>query len=114
MHSAHKKIFTGTKPAKFSETTNKKDRKGKGKGKGKGKKQRTKEKKRERETTRRGLEKKRETTKGSLEEKGERKVSPEESTPESSFVCEVDQISEASLARLLRKKSIHYTILLSI
>ena len=72
-------------------------------GKGSGEKQRTKEKKRERETTRRGLE-----------EKGEMKVSPEEVTPESSFVCEVDQISEASLARLLRKKSIHYTILLSI
>ena len=35
LHSAHEKIFTGTKPAKFSETTNKKDRKGKGKGKGK-------------------------------------------------------------------------------
>ena len=39
------------------------------------------------------------------------KVSPEELAPESSFVCEVDQISEASLARLLRKKSIHYTVL---
>ena len=57
-HSAHEKIFTGTKPAKFSETTNKKDRKGKGK------KQRTKEKKRERETTKRGLEKRGRQRKG--------------------------------------------------
>ena len=103
-HNAHEKIFTGTKPAKFSKTANEKNGKNKGKGKGKGegegKKQRTKEKKRERETKRKGLE-----------EKGETKVSPEESTPESPFVCEVDQISESSLARLLRKKSIHYTVL---
>ena len=103
-HNAQKKIFTGTKPAKFSKTANEKNGKNKGKGKGKGegegKKQRTKEKKRERETKRKGLE-----------EKGETKVSPEESTPESPFVCEVDQISESSLARLLRKKSIHYTVL---
>ena len=103
-HNAHEKIFTGTKPAKFSKTANEKNGKNKGKGKGKGegegKKQRTKEKKRERETTRKGLE-----------EKGETKVSPEESTPESPFICEVDQISESSLARLLRKKSIHYTVL---
>ena len=93
-HNAHEKIFTGTKPAKFSKTANEKNGKNKGKGKGKGegegKKQRTKEKKRERETKRKGLE-----------EKGETKVSPEESTPESPFVCEVDQISESSLARLL-------------
>ena len=92
-HNAHEKIFTGTKPAKFSKTANEKNGKNKGKGKGKGegegKKQRTKEKKRERETKRKGLE-----------EKGETKVSPEESTPESPFVCEVDQISESSLARL--------------
>ena len=67
LHSAHEKIFTGTKPAKFSETTNKKDRKGKGKGKGKGKKQRTKEKKRERETTKRGLEKGAERERGDNE-----------------------------------------------
>ena len=105
-HNAHEKIFTGTKPAKFSKTANEKNGKNKGKGKGKGKgegegkKQRTKEKKRERETKRKGLE-----------EKGETKVSPEESNPESPFVCEVDQISESSLARLLRKKSIHYTVL---
>ena len=105
-HNAHEKIFTGTKPAKFSKTANEKNGKNKGKGKGKGKgegegkKQRTKEKKRERVTKRKGLE-----------ERGETKVSPEESTPESPFVCEVDQISESSLARLLRKKSIHYTVL---
>ena len=101
-HNAHEKIFTGTKPAKFSKPANEKNgkNKGKGKGEGEGKKQRTKEKKRERETKRKGLEK-----------KGETKVSPEESTPESPFVCEVDQISESSLARLLRKKSIHYTVL---
>ena len=45
LHSAHEKIFTGTKPAKFSETTNKKDRRNKKeKEKGNGEKQRTKEK----------------------------------------------------------------------
>ena len=77
-HNAHEKIFTGTKPAKFSKTANEKNGKNKGKGKGKGKgegegkKQRTKEKKRERETKRKGLE-----------GRGETKVSPEESTPES-------------------------------
>ena len=47
-HNAHEKIFTGTKPAKFSKTANEKNGKNKGKGKGKGegegKKQRTKEK----------------------------------------------------------------------
>ena len=103
-HNAHEKIFTGTKPAKFSKTANEKNGKnkeqGKGKGEGERKTQRTKEKKREGETKKKGLE-----------EKGETKVSPEESTPESPFVCEVDQISESSLARLLRKKSIHYTVL---
>ena len=64
-HNAHEKIFTGTKPAKFSKTANetngKNKGKGKGKGEGEGKKQRTKEKKRERETKRKGLEEKGET-----------------------------------------------------
>ena len=45
-HSAHKKIFTGTKPAKFSETTNKKDRK-KRKRKRKGKRKKTENKRKE-------------------------------------------------------------------
>ena len=53
-HNTHEKIFTGTKPAKFSKTANEKNGKnkeqGKGKGEGERKTQRTKEKKREGET----------------------------------------------------------------
>ena len=52
-HNAHEKIFTGTKPAKFSKPANEKNGKNKGKGKGKGEGEGSREQRKRREKERR-------------------------------------------------------------